>query len=227
MGLAETYDGNQNFNAATRWLHAQRYRHVLKALRGRESLRVLDIGCGTGRLFEVLDGRFRVDYVGIERDERFTHFTQVRYGHRPNYRIITESALTAIDRVGHFDVICALETLEHIERADVLVLLDKIRDKLAPLMLFSVPVEIGPSVWLKNVGSALCGYSRHLEYSWRETFWAGLYQLDRLPPHGTSHKGFDWRWLHRELARRFLVRRHRLPFRLAPPSSMFFLCTHR
>jgi hypothetical protein len=37
-----------------------------------------------------------------------------------------------------------------------------------------VPVEIGASIRLKNIGSALCGYGRHEEYTWAETFWAGL-----------------------------------------------------
>jgi hypothetical protein len=125
--------------------------------------------------------------------------------------------------LGDFDVICAMETLEHIPRAEVTVLLDKIAARRPrPMFIASVPVETGPSIWLKNIGSAICGYSRHHEYSWSETFWAGLYRLDKLPPHGTSHKGFDWRWLHHEMTQRFSVRVRKLPVVGLPASSVFF-----
>ena len=79
----------------------------------------------------------------------------------------------------------------------------------------------------EDVGSLASGYSRHKEYTWRETFWAGLYCLDRLPPHGTGHKGFDWRWLAQTLRKSFkIVHVHKLPsdvFPTALSTSVFFV----
>ncbi len=58
----------------------------------------------------------------------------------------------------------------------------------------TVPVEVGPAVWIKNLGSVMMGYNRG-SGNFSETFWAGMYQMDRVPVHTVYHLGFDWRWL--------------------------------
>jgi len=224
MGLVETYERNQNFNFVARRLHSLRYRHLLEILREiPQPFRLLDIGCGPGKLYQVLDADFDFEYVGVELDKRFIEALEARYSHKQNCRIVGESILTAIDSLGDFDVICAMETLEHIPRAEVTALLDKIAARRPPMFFASVPVEVGFSIWLKNIGSAIYGYGRHLEYTWSETFWAGLYRLDKLPPHTTCHKGFDWRWLRDELTKRFDVSIRKLPVSGLPASSVFFV----
>jgi hypothetical protein len=220
MGLTEIYEHNQSYNIATRWLHSLRYRHVLEILDGiRQPFRLLDIGCGPCKLYEVVNSKF-----DVEVEPNFIQVAQARHSHKPNFRLVAESIMQVIDEHENFDVICALETLEHMPRQDVRVLLDKVAARRSSLFMASVPVEIGPSIWLKNVGSALCGYSRHEEYTWTETFWAGLYRLDKLPPHGTDHKGFDWRWLRSQMVERFPdIEVHKLPFPVLPPSSVLFV----
>src|SRR5690606_3532533 len=113
----------------------------------------------------------------------------------PNFRVMQGSALDCLERIESADVIVALETLEHIPEPIAFRIVERIAALKPKLFLCSVPIEIGPSIVFKNVGSALCGYVRHRSYGWRDTFWAGIYQLHKLPPHSTSHKGFDWRWL--------------------------------
>lgn len=92
----------------------------------------------------------------------------------------------------HADIIVALETFEHIPEHDVVRIVEAVAASKPRLFVCSVPVEVGPAIWLKNVGSLVTGYMRHKEYRWSETFWAGLYQLDRLPPHGTRACQLAW-----------------------------------
>jgi hypothetical protein len=85
--------------------------------------------------------------------------------------------------------------LEHIPEHEVVRLVERIAGARPKLFICSVPVELGPALWLKNIGAWLCRYPRYKEYAWAQTFWAGCYQLDKIPLHQTSHIGFDWRWL--------------------------------
>ncbi|MBN1656738.1 MAG: class I SAM-dependent methyltransferase [Deltaproteobacteria bacterium] len=194
------YEQNQSFNAITSWLHSLRYRRIVNVFRDvarrlPRPIKVTDIGCAHAKLFAVLDAEFSVDYIGVDVDKTFASIVQRRYGHRPNFRFVESSALDALVSERKPDVVVALETCENIPEHDVVRLIEKIAELRPTLFVCSVPVEIGPAIWAKNVGSWMAGYVRHTEYTWRETFWAGLYQLDRLPPHETGHKGFDWRWL--------------------------------
>jgi len=202
QNAAETeYERNQRFNFLVSWLHSLRYKNMLTLFRSvarkteGKSIKVVEIGCAHAKLFSILNERFDIDYTGIEVNPLFAEIAQTRYGSNPNFRVIQESAANVLSHMQGADILVALETFEHIPEHEVVRIIEAIATAQPKLFVCSVPVEIGPSVWLKNVGSLITGYMRHTEYRWAETFWAGLYQLDRLPPHGTGHKGFDWRWL--------------------------------
>jgi hypothetical protein len=146
---------------------------------------------------------------------------------RPNFKVIHGSATdTDILMSQVADMVVALESLEHIPEHDVVRLIERIAQMRPMYFICSVPVEIGPAIWLKNLGSLLSGYMRHREYTWAETFWAGLYRLDRLPPHGIRHKGFDWRWLVQTVRHNFRIEEvRRFPVAVLPAalSSTLFL----
>ncbi len=208
--LATEYERNQSFNRITHWLHSRRYKNILDVFSRFQShlrpIRVVEIGCAHAKLFSILDERFRIDYVGIEPNSDFVEMARERYGHKENFSIIHDSAMTVPNEVLQADVIVALETLEHIPEGDVVRLVEKIALARPVQFVCSVPVEIGPAIWVKNIGSLLMGYMRHKEYSWYETFWAGVYQLDKLSQHGTGHKGFDWRWLAQTIRHNMRIR---------------------
>jgi hypothetical protein len=143
----------------------------------------------------VLDTRFDIEYTGIERKSDRVEAAQTRYAGRNNFKIVQDSAQNQTSNIRPGDIVVALETMEHIAEHIAVRIIEGIAAQKPGLFICSVPVEIGPAVWLKNIGSFITGYIRHKEYSWRETFWAGIGKLDKLPPHGTGHKGFDWRWL--------------------------------
>ena len=52
---------------------------------------------------------------------------------------------------------------------------------------------------MKNTGSLLTGYIRHKEYTWKETFYSTLGQTWKFEPHGTAHKGFNWKILRHQI----------------------------
>lgn len=200
--LVETeYEKNQKFNAIVAWLHSFRYKNITDVFtnftKGKSdtTIKVVEIGCAHAKLFSVLDKQFKIEYTGIEIDPEFVKVAKERYGHKANFSIIHGSAATVLGEIEKPDIIVGLETFEHIPERDVVRIIEEVAAVKPALFVCSVPIEIGPAIWLKNVGSVLNGYMRHKEYSWSETFWAGLYKLDKLPPHGTGHKGFDWRWL--------------------------------
>ncbi len=210
------------------WLHSFRYKHIV-ALLGRmdreaqgRPIKVVDIGCAHAKLFAILNEPFNIDYTGIDNDADLTEVGKCRYGHQPNFRVVTDSVQNALDCLGNADILVALETLEHIPEHEVVWIIEAAAAAQPKLFVCSVPVEIGPAIWLKNVGSLLTGYMRHKEYRWSETFWAGLYQLDKLPPHGTGHKGFDWRWLAQTIRHNMEITKiSKLPFGFLPAALAF------
>jgi len=230
------YEQNQSFNALTAWLHSLRYRQIVQVFRGlaaqrSQPIRVVEIGCAHAKLFGVLDAQFSIDYVGIELEASFAELARQRYGGRGNFQLIEGSALSALGTLASPDVVVALETLEHIPEHDVVRLIEQVAALRPSLFVCSVPVEVGPAVWAKNLGSLATGYMRHKEYSWRETWWAGLYQLDKLPPHETGHKGFDWRWLAQTIRHNLrIIQLRRFPSQLVPAAlstSVFIVAEPR
>lgn len=222
------YEKTQQFNKALSWHHLLRYKHILALFRKlaqekREgALRVVDLGCAHAKLFSVLNERFGIDYTGIEIAADFVRIAQARYGRYPNFRIIHDSALHASAYFKNADIIVALEALEHIPEHDVVRIVEAIAQSRPRYFACSVPIEIGPSIWLKNLASATMGYVRHQEYLWRETLWAGLYQLDKLPPHDVRHKGFDWRWLAQTIRHNMqILAIRKLPFGFLPAPLAF------
>jgi hypothetical protein len=79
---------------------------------------------------------------------------------------------------------------------------------------------------VKYLGSKLMGYRRSRIYTWRHAFWAGLYDLNRVPTHSVHHVGFNWYWLEQTIRHNAKLRESRsMPFRWLPkwlaPSVMF------
>lgn len=222
------YERDQRFNFLVSYLHSFRYKNILALFKtiSREAdgkpIKVVDIGCAHAKLFSLLNKSFNIDYTGIEINADVVEAARARYAGYSNFRVIHDSAANALVNLKHADIIVALETFEHIPEHDVVRIVEAVAAARPRLFVCSVPVEIGPAIWLKNIGSLVTGYMRHKEYRWSETFWAGLYQLDRLPPHDTGHKGFDWRWLAQTIRHNLKIKETRLfPFNILPAAVAF------
>jgi hypothetical protein len=222
------YEKLQRFNPVVAWLHSFRYKHIVALVSRVERdaqgkpINVVDIGSAHAKLFVTLNERFKIDYTGIEPNATLAKTAKRRYGHLPNFRVIQDFVQNALDHLKNADIVVAMESFEHIPEHEVVRIAEAVAAAQPKFFVCSVPVEIGPAIWLKNVGSFMMGYTRHKEYSWIETFWAGFYQMDRLPPHGTAHKGFDWRWLAQTIRHNMrIIKIAKNPFGFLPAALAF------
>lgn len=238
MSIAQTdYERAQSHNKAIAWHHGRRYHRILRlfdklaADNPGKTLRVVEIGSAESKLFALLNDRHNIDYTGIDVNADLVATANARHGHRPNFRTLNQPAQDAVDTMAGADVVVALETLEHIPEHIVVRIVEAVAKAKPGYFVCSVPVEVGPAVWLKNLFSLVTGYQRHKAYTWAETLWAGLYQLDKLPPHGTRHKGFDWRWLAQTIRHNMQVTTfRRIPFNWLPAGlafSVYFIAQPR
>lgn len=147
-------------------------------------------------------------------------YSNEKYGQYENFKIYHGSVVDISElSIGKIDVVVALETLEHVGDDNLPRILEIIKDLNPKLFLASFPIEVGFSIWIKNIASASMRYDRHKEYSWNETFWAGLDRLDKLPSHGTTHKGFDYREVIKEISHSMKIRETiKIPFNFLPSS---------
>jgi SAM-dependent methyltransferase len=234
MAAITTYEANQNFNSVTRYLHSIRFGNLMACLAELSyqitdrPIEVLELGCNTGRAYEAMDARFRVNYRGVDLDEEVIAIARQRYAGRNNCTfLLADAADPQFVEPGSADIVVALETLEHIPEATVVRIVENVAGVIRPrLFIVSVPIEIGPAIWVKYLGSKLMGYRRSRTYTWRDAFWAGLYNLNRVPTHGVQHRGFNWYWLEQTVRHNAQLRESRsMPFRWLPkwlaPSVMF------
>lgn len=231
---AEKYDSNQGFNRITRFLHSFRHDIVaeyvaeMAAVVGDRPVRILDVGCATGKTYSILDaGPHRVDYTGFDYNSDYINAANVRYGSKENARFIHANAADPnMYTPDSADMVISLETMEHIPERDVVRAIENICHIVKPrLFVASVPVELGPIIWIKMLGSKAMGYKR-TPYSFSQALNAGLYRLNKLPAHQTSHRGFNWFWLEQTIRHNAPIRESRsLPFRWIPkpftPTVMF------
>ncbi|WP_434617647.1 class I SAM-dependent methyltransferase [Tabrizicola sp. M-4] len=227
-----TYERTLGFNSITRFLHTTRYKNLrtvcqLPELRG--PIKVVDIGCGTAKSFEVIsEVRSDFDYVGIEPLEEFCRVVSERHGHKANFKIVQGFVQDHWDILQDADLIIGLESFEHIPEPIVVRLCERIAACNFKVLYVTVPNEVGPAILVKNVGSWLMGYVRHKEYTWAETFSAAIYRLDDVTRHGTGHIGFDWRWLAATLRQNVRITGYTCsPSQLVPrflSPSIGFLC---
>lgn len=229
------YEKNQNYNFIVRYLHGIRYKYLIELFNAYKSdrpdgvIKIIDIGCAHAKTFGLLNERFNIEYLGIEINDSFANLATQRWGGFANFRIINGPVQNYFNEFKNVDFIIALETLEHIPENIVVRIVEQVSFANPRFFICSVPNEVGPIIIIKNIGSALMGYIRHTEYTWRETFYAGTWQLDKVDAHGIGHKGFDWRWLYQTIrVNNKSVKLLSTPLRWLPKTlspSLFFICS--
>ena len=90
-------------------IHEKRYRFVLPYCVGK---RVLDAACGVGYGSALL-AEAATDVVGVDLNEDAVVYARARYS-RPNVEFRVDDVLAPRLEDASFDVVCSLETLEHL-----------------------------------------------------------------------------------------------------------------
>ena len=230
------------------WSHASRFdvaRDLLAPFAGR---RLLDYGSGDGTLLKLVSDSFP---GAVGADPTVGHVTdaRVRFGDDKSLSFCTIAELNGLYGSGAFDVITCMEVLEHCVDANVEKVLDDLSTLIAPqgTVIISVPIEIGPSLVIKQVARRLAGLRGVGDYAWTERY--SPTELFRMilatssttierPTHiavdigpGHGHKGFNWRALERRIETRFSVDRRRFsPLGFLGglfSSQVWFVCSRR
>lgn len=111
---------------------------------------VLNIGCGPGNLEKsLLQNRNQFEWTGIDISKKSIENLKSMF---PSAKFITKNALSIKSFNKKFDVIVALEVLEHISPKNTFELLQQVYDRINPRGYFicSVPINEGLENLLEN-----------------------------------------------------------------------------
>jgi len=220
----------------TRRSHRSRMDRSLRLIEDSRFDTAADVGAADGWYLKALLERDVVrEGVAIDTDVEALRAAAAQSGPLP-LSFVTPDDPSLGPRRGTFDLVTCLETLEH--TADVSAVLDELVDLARPggTVLISVPVEVGPSLVVKQAGRWLANRGRsysYERYTWRELWDAGArWKLDALERQNLfSHKGFDFREIRKQVDERFAIARTAfspVPF-LGPvlASTVYWLGTKR
>jgi SAM-dependent methyltransferase len=198
-------------SALTRWAHHARRDAVLKLIGDQVFESAADVGCADGWLLrDLYDHGVIKGGVGIDNEPEMLEAGRTRSTAQPELFFTTPEDENLSQ--GSFDLVCCLETLEHVEDVDAVVRQIAGLVRSGGIVVVSVPIEVGPALFVKQTGRWWAnrltdyGYER---YSWQELQQAGLrWDASKLTRTNIySHKGFDYREVRAMLSGRFeLVR---------------------
>ena len=232
---------------AIRYSHERRFDMARSLVAPYAGRKLIDFGAGDGTFLALVYDLFP-NAVGVDPNPDQLAESQERLADLPgiSFRSPSETSSKSFD--GSFDIATCMEVLEHCVEAEVQDVLNDLNRLVRPggRLIVSVPVEIGPSLLLKQIIRTYAGmrgfgdykYTEH--YSLRQlfsmVFATKARKIDRPiylegghPYH--SHKGFNWRALARRIDEKFLVDELRFtPIDFAGSllaSQVWFVCTRR
>jgi SAM-dependent methyltransferase len=206
------------------WSHRRRFETALALANEFPGKRVLDFGCGDGTFLGLMMNESEGPRFGVGADLCTDQVVDCRrrYLNEPRLRFVTTASLDTSEHAGQYDAVFCLEVLEHV--IDWQPELDRFARLMAPgaKLVISVPVEIGPSLVVKQLARRIAGWRRighypgTTSYSLHElasSVFAGCRQHVVRPVFDAGagpfhdHKGFNWMVLRERVARDFVIER--------------------
>ncbi len=215
-------------NAIVAWSHRRRFALARELASAGAGGALLDYGCGDGTFVALAHDLFR-ETVGADIDVEQVRDCRRRLSSIANVQLASIDELRDPADTGHYDAVVCMEVLEHCPvdvQPSVLADLDRL---VRPhgVVVISVPIEIGPTLAVKQAVRAAAAAMGLAEYAMRERYRVSEFmrmllaressqierratvtinaQGDTVRFHG--HKGFNWRALARLVDRAFVIER--------------------
>jgi len=166
-----TYDKYGTRNPLARLVVSRFLRAAEAAVRGAAGASVLDVGCGEGVVTERLAQRLApTEVLGVDADEaRLKDEWENRSA--PNLSFATGSAYDLPFEDGSFDLVCAIEVLEHLERpVEGLAELARVSSRHLVLSVPREPLWRGLNVLSARYVSSLGNTPGHVNHWSRRAF---------------------------------------------------------
>lgn len=206
----------QQGNSLTRLAHRSRFSSVLNVLGNTKYNQALDYGCGDGWLLKTAYEEGIISSgIGIDVADYMLEACQEIFVDIPGFQFGKPEEISQRITPKSCDLIFCTETLEHIGHPEKA--LEQILSYSQPgaKMVISVPIEIGPSLLLKQIGryfANLGGNYGYERYKLNELFSAAiLWNTNTFTSSHSSqsdytgHKGFDYRKLEKTLQEKVTV----------------------
>jgi 2-polyprenyl-3-methyl-5-hydroxy-6-metoxy-1,4-benzoquinol methylase len=239
-------------NAIIAWSHRRRFAVARDLASAGAGGALLDYGCGDGTFIALAHDLFR-EAVGADIDLDQVRDCRSRLDGVPNVQFASIEDLRMPGHRDHYDAVVCMEVLEHCPSDVQPKVLDDLDRLVRPhgVVVISVPIEIGPTLVVKQVVRAAAAATGLTEYATRERYRLSEFMRmllagdaarieraltvainargDQMRFHG--HKGFNWRALQRLIERVFAIER-----RLFSPvpvtgrwlnSQVWFVCRKR
>lgn len=222
----------QDITEVLKYSHSYFVAHYSKLLPLNTAVKILDIGCGYGRYLKSLLALGYKDCYGIDIDKE-----QINYARnvlRLNNVEESNAILWLADKKSVFDIIFAIDILEHLNDEDLVDLCRKILDSLKPGGQVIVQVPNGISL----INPIIYGDLTHLKAfsveSIRQLFLiAGFnppFVYYEIPPHKfnaiSGLKNILWRFLFKPIINLFVIVTYR---RMSPAiyTNNFIAIAHK
>ena len=215
-------------NRILQWSHRSRFEMARRMVEPYAGGRLLDYGCGDATFLAIVHDLFP-RATGAEIDRARVEECQTRLHSFPSINFTLTSDLARPEHDGVYDVVLCTEVLEHCLDSAVEAALEDFSRIVSRTgtVIISVPVEIGPSLAVKQIVRSIAAWQGLGDYEHREKYSFAEFrmmlvanersQIER-PIYSTTaepdiehkyhgHKGFNWRALESKIRRRFQIRK--------------------
>ena len=207
----QAFTNGQDINDALRWSHSYFEAHYIKLLPINKESKILDVGCGYGRYLWSLRKLGYTSYYGVDISEEQTDYAKSVLGLNNVER--TDAIYWLEGKESIFDVIFAIDILEHLDTNDLIELCQKIFTSLKPGGRVIVQVPNGVSLINPIIYGDLTHVRAFTVESMKQLFlMAGFippFEYYGIPPHNLNSvhklKKIIWRLFLRPIINFFVI----------------------